>query len=229
MKFLPLLGTGLSGSIGGITASHNRGGPYFRDRAIPVQPNTGFQAIVKGAFGSLATAWSAILTAAQRDAWTLYADNTPLTDVLGNPFIPTGLNMYIRGNTGILQAEFARIDDGPTTFGLPNVGVLGVSGMSTATEIASVTFDVTDLWVDINDAHLFVFASRPQKASIGFFKGPYQFAGAVAGDDTTPPTSPAAITVPFATVAGDKVFFRAIVIDDQGRKSATQTFSVITA
>ncbi len=228
MKGLPLLLTAMSGSVGGLTFSHNRGGAYVRNRAIPTQPDTGQQAVIKGAFGSLSTAWSAVLTTIQRTAWELYATNTPLTDKLGQPFIPTGLNMYIRGNTSLLQAEFARVDNGPVTFGLPNVGIVAAASMSTATEIASITFDDTDLWVDDDDGYLFIYASRPQKPSIGFFKGPYQLAGTVAGDSTTPPTSPASITVPFATVAGDRVFFRAVVIDGEGRKSAVQTFSVLT-
>ncbi len=228
MKGFPLLLTSMSGSVGGLTFSHNRGGSYVRDRAVPTQPNTAFQAIVKGAFGTLSTAWSASVTAIQRTAWELYADNTPLVDKLGQSFIPTGLNMYIRGNTGLLQAEFARVDDGPVTFGLPTVAAIAVSSMSTATEIASITFDVNDPWVGDDDGYLFIFASRPQKPSIGFFKGPYQLAGTVAGDSTTPPTSPASITVPFATVAGDRVFFRATVIDGEGRKSADQFFSILT-
>lgn len=229
MKGLPLLLTSMSGSLGGLTFSHNAGGAYVRSRANPTQPNTGFQAIVKGAFGTLSTAWSATLTGIQRTAWELYAENTPLTDKLGQPFTPTGLNMYIRGNTGNLQAELARVDDGPTTFGLPTVSAVAASSMSQATEIASITFDNTDPWANETGAHLFVFASRPQKPSIRFFKGPYQLAGNVAGDSTTPPTSPASITVPFATVADDQVFFRAVVLDEQGRKSAEQFFSVISS
>lgn len=228
MKGLPLLLAGMSGSLGGLTFSHNRGGGYVRERAIPTQPNTSFQAVVKGAFGALSTAWSATVTQIQRTAWDLYATNTPLTDKLGQPFTPTGLNMYIRGNTGLLQDERTRIDNGPTTFGLPTVSAVGVSSMSTATEIASITFDNSDPWAIIDDGFLFVFASRPQKPSIGFFKGPYQLAGTVLGDTMTPPTSPASITVPFATVAGDRVFFRTVVIDEQGRKSAEQFFSVLT-
>lgn len=229
MKFTPLLGANLSGSIAAITASRNRGGSYFRVKAIPVQPNTSFQSIIKAIFGGLSTRWSATLTEIQRAAWTQYADGTPLTDVNGNEFIPTGLNMYIRGNTALLQNEDPIIDNGPVTLGLPTVAPVEASGMSTATEIASITFDNTDPWANEDEGRLFVYMSRPQKASINFFKGPYQLAGTVAGDGMTPPTSPASITSPFATVAGDKVFFRAFAIDGEGRKSADQFFEVITA
>ncbi|KKM06452.1 hypothetical protein LCGC14_1743870, partial [marine sediment metagenome] len=36
-----------SGSIGGLTASHNRGGMYFRARTIPTNPATSFQTVVR--------------------------------------------------------------------------------------------------------------------------------------------------------------------------------------
>lgn len=229
MKFLPLLGAALSGSVGGIVASRNRGGSYFRERAVPVQPNTPQQAVIKGIFGGLSTRWSATLTQIQRAAWDQYADGTPLTDVLGQEFIPTGLNMYIRGNTPLSQNEDPILDNGPTTLGLPTVSPVAASGMSTATEIASVTFDNTDPWANEDEGRLFVYMSRPQKQSINFFKGPYQLAGTVAGDGMTPPTSPASITSPFATVADDKVFFRAFAVDGQGRKSSDQFFDVTTA
>lgn len=228
MKFTPLLGAQLSGSLAGITASRNRGGAYFRERAIPVQPNTSFQAVIKAIFGGLSTRWSATLTTIQRAAWDQYADGTPLIDVNGDEFIPTGLNMYIRGNTALSQNEQMIVDNGPTTLGLPTVAPLGVSSMSTATEIASVTFDNTDPWANEDEGFLFVYMSRPQKPSINFFKGPYQLAGSVQGDNMTPPTSPASITSPFATVAGDKVFFRAFAIDGEGRKSSDQFFEIIT-
>ena len=119
MKGLPLLLTAMSGSVGGLTFSHNRGGAYVRDRAIPTQPNTFQQVIIKAIFGTLSGLWSSLLTAAQRDDWDLYAAATPLTDKLGQPFFPTGLNMYIRGNTPLIQGGSARIDAGPTTAGLP--------------------------------------------------------------------------------------------------------------
>ena len=86
-------------------------------------------------------------------------------------------------------------------------------------------FTVGDAWVDLDDNHLQVWASRGQKASINFFKGPYQFAGKVTGDATTAPTSPAAITIPFNITAGQKVFFRAALIDAEGRKGQDLFFS----
>lgn len=227
MKGLPLLLTGMSGSVGGLTFSHNRGGAYVRDRAIPTQPNTFQQVIVKAIFGTLSGLWSSLLTQAQRDDWDLYAAATPLTDKLGQPFFPTGLNMYIRGNTPSIQSGGTRVDAGPATAGLPVASVPTVTSITASTDVLSMAFTIGDAWVDLDDHNLLVYASRGQKASINFFKGPYQFAGKVTGDATTAPTSPAAITIPFNIQVGQKVFFRATLLDDIGRKGQDLFFSGI--
>ena len=224
MKGLPLLLTSMSGSLGGLTFSHNRGGAYVRDRAVPTQPNTAQQAAVKAIFGALSTAWRATLTAAQRDDWDLYAAATPLTDKLGQPFFPTGLNMFIRGNTGLAQGAFDVIFPGPVTPGLPTFTAPSAVSIEATTNVATIAFEATDAWVDIDETHLEIYASRGQGASINFFKGPYQYAGSVDGDSVTAPTSPAAITVPFNLSDDQKVFFRATLIDEEGRKGADVFF-----
>jgi len=218
MKGLPLLLTGMSGSLGGLTFSHNRGGAYVRDRAIPTQPNTIQQSIVKAIFGGLSGLWSSLLTPAQRSAWDAYADGTPLTDKLGQPFTPTGLNMYIRGNTPLIQSGESRVDDGPPTLGLPVATAPTAASVTAATDILSMTYADTDAWCDVDGSVLLVYASRGQKATINFFKGPYQYAGKVQGNLALPPTSPASISIPFNIGVGQKVFFRAVLVDAEGRK-----------
>ena len=44
--------TDASGSLSGVTYSHNRGGAYTRNRSIPVNPNTVQQQAVRNAFSS---------------------------------------------------------------------------------------------------------------------------------------------------------------------------------
>lgn len=224
MKGLPLLLGSMSGSVGGNTFSHNAGGPYVRLRGNPTQPNTPAQAALKGFFGSLATAWRVTLTAAQRDDWDLYAAATPLIDRIGQQFFPTGLNMFIRGNTGLLQNGNPQILAGPAVPGLPTFTPPTVVTISASTNQASIAFEGTDAWVDVDETHLIIYASRGQGASINFFKGPYQLAGSVDGDGVLAPTSPADITVPFNLTDGQKVFFRATLIDETGRKGTDVFF-----
>lgn len=218
MLFKSALITQGSGSIFGLTASRNKGGNYFRQRQIPTNPNSPQQQAVRGIVGDLSNLWVNTLTAAQRTAWADYAANVPLINRLGDPNTVPPLSQYVRSNTPRVQAGQARVDDGPTDFTLGSFTNPSFGVDATADEV-DVTFDNTDPWATEDDAFALVFCSRPQNASINFFKGPYRFAGVIAGDSGTPPTSPTAIALPFAAVAGQRVFVKFSVSRADGRLS----------
>lgn len=220
MKFRPLIGTDMSGSIAGITASHNRGGTYFRNRAIPVNPATPQQVAVRGFMVTLSTAWVQTLTQVQRDAWDQYALQVPLPDALGDPRNVGGLGMYIRSNIPRLQAGLLRVDPGPTVYALPTFTDPAIASI-TAPDALSLTFTPADGWANEDDAAMLILGSRGQNESINFFKGPYRFAGSIPGDGTTAPTSPAAITMPFVLTAAQKAFVQVRVTLADGRLSGT--------
>jgi hypothetical protein len=98
MKFLPGIAVGAaSGSMGGVVASHNRGGQYFRRRATPVNPATAFQGAVRSALAGLSSGWRG-LTEAKRTAWNEAAESTTTIDTLGSSVQLTGQQLYIRAN-----------------------------------------------------------------------------------------------------------------------------------
>lgn len=218
MKFKSALVTQASGSAGGLTASRNAGGMYFRARALPVNPNTAFQQAVRNFMGQLTSRWKATLTESQRAGWSFYAEATPIVDKLGDSRTIPPLSMYVRSNVGRLQAGLAVVDEPPSTFGLPSLSPLTFTPDAGADEV-DVTFDDADVWANATGGGLAIFQSRPQSPTINYFNGPYRFAGVVLGDDTTPPTSPATIALPFPIVSGQKVFFQARAMEADGRVS----------
>lgn len=209
----------VSGSLGGIVFSHNAGGPYMRARATVTNPNTPQQQVVRSLLSQLTSTWVTTLTDIQRQGWTDYAANVPLPNALGAPRHVTALNMYVRSNVPLIQAGFARQDDAPTSFTLGDF-TAAAGAASAGPQTISISFTVTDAWVDESDAGMLIYVSRQQNTTINFFKGPYQFAGSIDGDDTTPPTSPATIPVPFPLTAGNRIFFRQQVVRADGRLSA---------
>lgn len=222
MIFTSVILESASGSIGGITASRNRGGPYMRGRAVPTNPNTPQQQAVKSAAAQLASLWRNTLTEAQRTAWDLYSENVPLPNSLGQNRVVGGLAMYIRSNVSRIASGVAgliRVDDAPIIFNLGDVGPLTVESATAATDIVSMAFTDTDEWVDEDAAALLVYTGRAQNPSINYFKGPYRFAGAVEGDSTTPPTTPAAITAAFNIDVDNRTFVFARVSRADGRLS----------
>jgi hypothetical protein len=219
MKFKSALVTEASGSIGGLTASHNRGGQYMRARAVPVNSNTLQQQAVRSLMASLSAAWGSVLTQGQRDGWEAYADQVPLPDALGEPRKATGLNHFVRCNVARQQAGITRIVTAPATFDLGSftAPVLGVIDASDST--ASIAYTNTDAWAAAVGGYMLVYASQGVAPATAYFKGPYRYAGKVAGA-ATPPTSPYLCPLPFTVQTGQRVFVKANFIQVDGRYSS---------
>lgn len=222
MLFKPLLGADLSGKVGGIVASHNSGGAYFRVAAIPTNPNSPRQAAVRAAFAALAVQWGDVLTQGQRDIWTAYADNLAVPNRIGEQINLSGLAMFTRTQTARRSAGLLPdILDGPVIFSnallIPNPAIVG----SEATQLIDVPFGVNPLfnpWALEAGSFLMVYVSPPQSKTINFYRGPYRFAGAIEGN-VAPPTSPLVVAAPFAFVEGHKLFVRQALTLADGRIS----------
>lgn len=220
MKFKGTIIDQASGSVAGLTFSRGIGGQYIRARAMPTNPNSPYQQIVRGFMSQLTSLWNNTLTAVQRAAWDTYAANVTLIDPLGEPINVSGINHYIRSNVPRLQAALARVDDAPTIFNLGDYTNPDVTNATEAGGTFDVTFDTGDDWVGEDEAAMLVLSSRSKNPTINYFKGPYRFADSIDGDGTTPPTSPATITSPFAINAGTRLFAKMQVTRADGRLSA---------
>ncbi len=220
MKMIGTIATSMSGKLGGVVASHGRGGAYFRAKTIPTNPNTPRQIAVRTRIKNLAIAWANDLTQAQRDAWDLYAANVPFIDSIGESIFLTGINHYSRSNQAKLQAGLARVDDAPSTFTLAAAeGSLGATG-SAAADTVDITFDDAKTWASEDNAAQLVFVGQPVNPSIKFFGGPFRFAGALLGNSTTPITSPQTLASPFVLDVGVQVFVETRILRADGRLSA---------
>lgn len=226
MKYKGTLIAEGSGSIGGLTASHNRGGQYFRQRSVPVNPNTAAQQGVRGYFANAQADWNDTLSQAQRDAWDAYALNTPISNALGNDVNVGGKGMFTRGYVPRRLASLSAVLNGPGTFGLPALGTVGITSITASTKVAIVTFDNTQDWATAVGGALLLFTSRPVNPSINGYKGPYRFAGRILGA-VSAPTSPQNITTVFPLTAGQKVFWRLVAVTADGRVSPDFRGSVL--
>lgn len=219
MKFKSEIVTQVSGSIGGTTYSHNRGGMYRRARSIPTNPDTSLQQASRNAFGMLAAYWRDTLSTAQRDAWSNYAEQSPIVDKLGDPLVLTGQQMFIRSNQPRARAGEALVAAGPTTSG---VGVLTPASTYNLDNFGGsnflLPFDNTDAWAGESGGFLMAQISDQFGASINFFKGPYKLLGAVAGAGT-PPTSGTSFANPWGTAFDETrfVFLRLCASGADGR------------
>lgn len=218
-KFKSALLTQASGSIGGLTFSRNKGGMYVRSRALVTNPNSVYQAAVRARFAQLATRWTQTLDDGQRLLWTIYGEQVPITNSVGDSINLSGLAWYQAMNGARLSAGLSIINDAPFDYSLAALTAPVVASVDEAADTASVVFTNTDAWAGEVGGALIVYASRGQNASRNFFKGPYRYAGRVLGA-ASPPTSPASITLPFDVGAGQKVFFMFRAVRADGRISA---------
>lgn len=209
----------MSGSIAGNTFARNRYGNYARARTKPVNPNTDLQDQYRSAVADLATRWSQTVTAAQRAAWNLYADNVNMLNRLGETIHLSGFNHYIRSNTMLARIGLAIVDPGPVIFEIPAQDPAFAITASEATQQITVTFDDTMDWDNETGGYLYLFQGQPQNPQRNFFAGPWRNYGMVSGVTGAPVASPQVGGVQFAIAEGQRQWVYARIQRADGRIS----------
>lgn len=163
--------TSASGSVGGMTYSHNRSGMYMRARRIPVNPNSTDQQTIRNALAASSAAWRA-LDEAQRVAWAAYAAATPVLNPLGDTIFLTGQQQYVASNSFAQQGGQGAnaFPDAPT---IP--GRVAIGGLTVVIDASATTIVVNNVAADVSNVSVFV--GDPQSAGVTFFKGPFQIRG----------------------------------------------------
>lgn len=142
MKFLAGgLAGAPSGSVGGLTASHNRYGYYYRARVIPIKRTTEWTLGARGRLIDASQAWG-LLSSAEQLAWDLYAESAPITDALGSKQVLTGHAAYVQINSRILLAGGTKINVPPAVAAPPALTVMTTTydiGLGTSTIVYTVT------------------------------------------------------------------------------------------
>lgn len=200
--------TGASGSVGGVTYSHNRFGLYLRARRKPVNPNTTSQQAVRASLATASSAWRS-LTAAQRAAWEVYAANTPMVNSLGLPVFMSGQQQFTATNSIAQRLASITIADAPT---IPGRVALGVPS-SVVIDASTASFTASGLSVP-DGVNVGIYLSSPIPDGVTFFAGPYQAqSGVAAASGTVTDTGLTARNgVPFA--AGQRIGWRLAGIDN---------------
>lgn len=209
----------LSGSINGVTASHNRFGKYFRDRAIPTNPGSHRQNAVRNIFANVTNRWATVLTQDQRDAWQVYANAIGWKNALGEDIVLTGFNMFLRSNCIAARAGSVAIDDGPTILTLADTDPLFEVSVSEATQLVSVIFDTDQDWVDEDEAAMQILMSRPVNESVNYITPTYRLGDSLLGDSGTPLTSPQTFDCPFVVAEDQRIKCAARILRADGRLS----------
>jgi len=198
----------VSGSIGATTYSHGRFGPYVRLRSIPVQPGTALQLQRRADMSSNSSAWT-LLTAAQRQAWKVWAENNPITDKLGDKRILDGHQAYCMLNSRLDVVGATNISNPPIANAPPSLLTLTLAA-SVATQLVTHTFTATPLAAS---HRLWCTGCKTPTATINYIKNRLRYVDKSAAAVASPWDCNNYPTICGALVLGETVFSVVSVID----------------
>jgi len=226
-KFTAGIGFGqASGSVAGSTFSRNRFGPYIRNKAVPVNPSSAAQALVRSRFGAQSAAWRG-LTDAQRLQWNTQAPLINLYDTLGQSYTPSGAQFYSSINlyrtiTGQAALSAPPIADTPPA--LTSLSVTATGGTPTL----SITFAAAIA----SGEFLVIQATAPNSAGRNFFgRSEYKQIAVLTNSDTSPYDALADYAAVFGALdsgdVGSKISIRAVPVSANGFAQAHARADVI--
>jgi hypothetical protein len=196
MKYL---GPPQSGSHDGLTASRNRNGQYIRTRAIPVNPRSNKQGLVRARLASSA-AWWRTLSSDLRAGWGSLASQFHRSDSLGQDYTPTAFQMFCSVNNNNTAAGNAAVQAAPALVTPPSIITATISLTATA---LSAAYTVTPLGAG---CRLFSYAS-PQRSAGRAFESDLRLLAVSAAAAASPVDLFTAYVSRFGTpVLGNRVF-----------------------
>ncbi len=199
-----------SGSIGGTVYSHNRGGMYTRNRAIPITSTTSFALNAKQRLATASQNWQS-LTDVQRFSWDNWALQNPVTDALGFPRHLSGHQAFVglnsrRAANGDAQLTAPPIVPAPD--GLLTLVVDGDIGLGDV----DITFTATPLGA--ND-HLYIQAAVTNSQGITNVNNLLRLLAFSAAAATSPLDIQTIVEARLGTlIVAQKLFVRVSVYND---------------
>lgn len=188
--------------VGGHVLSKNRGGAYMRTKVTPSNPQTSFQNAARNRITTFSQNWRA-LTQAQRNAWESAVSNFTKTDIFGDIKNPSGINLYVKLNSNLVEIGAAPITLPP----LPT-SVIGPATITftAAAGAATASLAWTGGAVPVDTA--WIIRMTPQVSpGKSFVKNLYRDTVFFAAADVTPTSVVTEFVARFGTlVAGQKIF-----------------------
>jgi hypothetical protein len=201
----------MRGKLNGSVASKNRYGFYWRNKTVPVNPQTNFQSLQRGNLTGLSQAWKA-LTQLQREDWQQFSNNHPFNNIFGDSVTLSGNAMFVKVNSYRFNEGESMLTDSvePTS----SFKWLSASGSASDTN-GVVTLDINPTFPA--DTNLFIYATPPESAGreFGSVKNDLRLI-AVSDGSASPIQLQNRYESRFGSVigkAGKKIFMRLLPVD----------------
>lgn len=170
----------ISGSMGGTTFAHNKGGPYIRARAIPTNPASAKQLNARARLSTYSQLWQT-LTSAQRQAWQEWARQNPVVNTLGHVVQLSGQQAYIQLNTRIALAAGTAISTPPIIPAPPAFTAAAQDG-----DIGTGDTDLTFAAAVASGNMVWLIGAVLNSAGRAYVENLYRFVAVSTADQTSP-------------------------------------------
>lgn len=210
------------GSIAGTTFSRNRFGLYQRARVAPIQPRTPSQVNNRSLFAAVSRSWNNVLSATQRTNWNAAAASATFFDSLGQPYNPSGKQLYQAAMTNAIQGGLCTVptsSSSPYTIAtIPFTQPAAITGFAIA-PIAGPPAAVLGMsWTDpIGTAQeVLVYATPPQSPGVSFLRSSlFKFLGHTLANATQPLSIDALYTGVYTALpaSGKRVGIQVRIVD----------------
>jgi hypothetical protein len=213
MKYIGNLTSDARGKLNGMVFTRGRYGAVIRTKVSPVQPATPAQQLVKQNFGALSASWRD-LSDDDRNGWNSVVGSWQKTNVFGQQYTLSGLNLYVGLNQNLLQIEQTNITEAPLPGEMPVVQAFGITADVSSTNLQWTLGMDGGSTVPVG-TNLVIEATPPISAGRTYVKNKFaQITFLAAAVDTSLQNIwPQYVARYGALVAGQVIYLRAKLID----------------
>jgi len=200
----------MSGSLGSVVFSHNKGGAYMRNRVTPTKATTEYAALAKARMTTAAQAWQN-LTADQQVAWREWTKTNPILHAIGQSRIVAGHVAYIRSAVTAAVTGSSVLDDPPVEPASKSLSSLAATG-DIGAGVVSVVFTPSPIEAT---ERLMVWAAVVDSPGINYVENLYKLVGVRGPETESPLEIEASIVARFGTLqVGQTLFVKVQVVND---------------
>jgi len=204
----PMVGQ-VSGRIGSVVFSHNRGGPYCRNGTIPTLVTSEAAINAKGRLAAQSQAWDN-LTPTERLAWLEFARSNPVTNRVGS-------QVTIGGNAAFVGINSRLAYTGDTLLTDPPIAdpPAALTSLTLSADIGAGTFDLTFAATPLDaGVRLWVLACLLDNPGINYVENRLRLLVASAAALASPLDIETEVAARFGTIiVGQKLVVRVMVFD----------------
>ena len=196
------------GKLNGTVFSKNRGGSYVRTKVTPSNPQTSYQTVVRQRLAALSASFRSLL-ASEILSWNNAVSDFSSTNVFGDTVNPTGLQLFVKLNSNLLNIGAAQLTTPPSPVGISpfTASIASFTALAATLSLGAATTSETYV----------IEATPPVSAGRLFLKNEFRQISTVAGTGAAIPASNifAAYTAKFGTpVAGQRVGIRVKLVNE---------------